>query len=161
MKKLLLSKGEICLVNDEDFDYLNQWTWTTYISRSGIPYVGRRQRMVEKSVTVYLHRDILKLQKGEYGDHINGNTLDNRRDNLRKATSSQNGYNKNIRKDNSTGFKGVLPVRDKFIANIKVGPNRIHLGTFSTPKEAGKAYDEAAIKYFGEFAKTNKMLGLL
>ena len=79
--------------------------------------------------------------------------------NLREATDSQNGSNGPMRKNNSIGFKGVTRHADKYKSAIMINKKRIHLGVFITAKEAAIAYDNAAISYFGEFAKTNKHFG--
>jgi hypothetical protein len=81
--------------------------------------------------------------------------------NLRLGTKSQNSQNVNIHRDNLIGFKGVAQNRKKFSAKIYVNGKNIHLGTFPSKEEAAHKYDEAAITYFGPFARTNKSMGLL
>lgn len=87
-------------------------------------------------------------------DHRNGIRHDNRWRNLREATNVTNQYNQGCHRDNSTGFKGVYPMRDKFAARIKVDKKRIFMGSFATPQDAHAAYSAAARKYHGEFART-------
>jgi len=89
-------------------------------------------------------------------DHINGIKSDNRICNLRLATDSQNDYNSKIPKNNKSGYKGVHPEKrtGKWYSQIQVNKKRICLGTFDTPEEARAAYCAAAIKYHGEFART-------
>ena len=97
-------------------------------------------------------------------DHISGDTLDNRKTNLRACTNLENTRNKKVRADSQTGYRGVSyrPRSKKYIARISPCPGeRIFLGYFSTPEEAAAAYDRAALLYHGDFARTNKMLGLL
>lgn len=88
-------------------------------------------------------------------DHINGNTLDNRRSNLRVVTRTQNNQNVTIRKHNKSGYKGVSLEKKtgRWVAVIQANNKRIHLGTFDTPEEAYAAYCEAAKKYHGKFAR--------
>lgn len=113
-----------------------------------------------KYVKKYLHNVVLarKLERDllphEQADHINGNGLDNRRENLRLATKSQNNANRRISKNNKSGYKGVSwhKASGKWVAGIKVNGKSINLGGYDTPEQAHKAYCDAAIKYFGEFA---------
>ncbi len=88
-------------------------------------------------------------------DHKNGNKSDNREENLRPATPSQNRMNTPIRRGNKTGYKGVQSTRDKFCVQLRYKGKLMYFGAFDTVKEAAKVYDLAALKYFGEFAWTN------
>ena len=99
----------------------------------------------------------------ERTDHINLNALDNRRVNLRNASNSQNMANGRLRINNKSGYKGVTWFkRDScWRAQITVAGVCMHLGYYADPVEAALAYDESAKFYFGEFAKTNVMLGLI
>lgn len=96
-----------------------------------------------------------ELSRGEKIDHINGNGLDNRRDNIRLATHTQNMRNTKLRKNNKTGYKGVMwnTRRRKFQTYITVNSKLIYLGQFDLAEEAHKAYCDAAVKYHGEFAR--------
>lgn len=87
-------------------------------------------------------------------DHINGDKTDNRIANLRLATRSQNGANRDANKNNTSGVKGVYWARreQKWAANIKVNGKKKHIGYFRNINEAAAAYERAAIEYFGEFA---------
>lgn len=96
-------------------------------------------------------------------DHINHNTLDNRRENLRACTNAQNAANQKLSRSNRSGFKGVCWCNraKKWIAYLSKDKKFINLGLFTDPVLAAKAYDAAAIEKFGEFACTNKYLGLV
>lgn len=112
---------------------------------------------------VYMHQLIMgfpKLKKGQQIDHKDENGLNNRRSNLRIGTTSQNIANSSIRKNNTSGFKGVSLLNGRsFSAYIKVNKKRIYGGQFKTALEAAKKYNEMALKYFGEFAKLNDVNG--
>jgi hypothetical protein len=88
-------------------------------------------------------------------DHKNGNGLDNQRKNLRSATRPQNLWNKGRRSDNTTGFKGVTKEAHGWRAVIKANGKRRHLGYFTSPELAARAYDAAAVEMHGEFARLN------
>lgn len=149
MKKIKLSKGKYAVVDDSDFGWINQWKWSFSIG-----YASRRD---EVGKTIYMHRLILNTPKGKQTDHINLNRLDNRRSNLRIATASENKANEGLRKNNTSGYKGVYWFgRDQFwIAYITVNKKPIRIGSFATAKKAAIAYDIFAKKHFGNFALTN------
>ena len=94
-------------------------------------------------------------------DHKDMDKSNNRITNLRPASETQNAHNIKAHRDNRHGYKGVSANRKKFAAKIRVSGENIHLGSYTTAKEAAAIYDQAAIKYFGEFAVTNKSLGLI
>lgn len=92
-------------------------------------------------------------------DHIDGDTLNNQRNNLRLASYRENSANQRMCSANTSGFKGVYLHKGKLVAYIRVNYRRIHLGAYQSKTEAAEAYDLAAIKHFGEFALTNQDLG--
>lgn len=106
-----------------------------------------------------LHRAIMKAKKGEQVDHINGNTLDNRKENLRICTHAENIRNRNQRKNSNTKYKGVFKSGKKWGASIGYENERYYLGVFKTQEEAAIAYNKAALKYHGEFALLNTVKG--
>jgi hypothetical protein len=161
MPTIGLTKGNVSIVDDVDCDLaLKNW----YCSSAGYACrdAGRFPRKCELLHRVILERKLgRKLLSHEEVDHINGKPLDNRRSNLRAANHSQNLKNQNIRSTNTSGYKGVSyfsnpsPRNKRWEAYIKVNYKRIKLGYYSTAAEAARAYDAAAIKYFGEFARLN------
>lgn len=163
MKTIALTKGMVALVDDEDYEFLNQWKWYSSHSRMGNYYARRDEIVGDITRRVFMHRVIAGAVSGQYVDHINHVTLDNRRSNLRKGTQSQNMGNLKMRKANTSGFKGVCwnKKRQKWQANVRIGRRNTTIGKFDNKLEAALAYDNAATKEFGEYALTNRKLGLL
>ncbi|WP_420796654.1 AP2 domain-containing protein [Brevibacillus agri] len=104
-----------------------------------------------------MHRLILSARQGEFVDHIDGNKLNNVRSNLRLATKAGNQRNQRIRSDNTSGFRGVYWCKKsgKWRAQITVNNKRIALGSYDDAASAASAYNEAALRLHGEFAKIN------
>ncbi len=156
MKQIPLSQGKFALVDDEDFETVNRWKWFYCVTKGGKPYV------VRGSSPRYLHRVIMDAQPGERIDHISGDTLDNRRSNLRRCTQSQNVANSRLSKDNIHGFKGITYSNDhgrrrRWHARITHNYKKIYLGRFETKEEAAKAYNAKALELFGPFARLNDL----
>ncbi|CAM2295090.1 HNH endonuclease [Ralstonia mannitolilytica] len=158
MKKIATAKGQEILVDDEDFELVNQWTWRLI----GKGYAARSvydASKPSKRTNQYLHRMILGLSDGDGSvvDHINGSRLDNRRVNLRLCTIRQNGWNSGRRSHNVSGFKGVFLNKRtrKWTANIRVNGKQKYLGQFDSPEDAHAAYCHAAQIHFGEYARSN------
>lgn len=102
------------------------------------------------------HRVVMNAKKGEVVDHINGDTLDNRRSNLRVCSYSQNSKNQKISKRNKTGVVGVCMSKNgKYIAQIRSDGKDMYLGSFKTIEEAIKARKDAELKYFGKYRRYN------
>ena len=158
MKLIPLTQGKYAIVDDEDFHDLSRYCW--YFCSLG--YAQRKGPRIknEKRTTIRMHRFIMKPKTGDYVDHINGNRLDNRRENLRIATNRQNAMNSKMHSNNKIGVKGVSLHRASglFHARIRQDGIRKSLGYFKTAEEAGLAYDKAATMLFGEFALTNEMI---
>jgi hypothetical protein len=151
-KEIQLTRGHVALVSDVDFNRLSQrGKWYASGPTSNKFYACRE----EGRKSVLMHRVVLNAPDGFLVDHINGNTLDNRRENLRLCNKTENLRNRGKTKLNSVGYKGVTRKRGRFSAGISVGGKHISLGSFSDPIEAARAYDAAAKKYFGEFAWFN------
>lgn len=153
MKEIPISGKLVTLVDDQDYDWLNQWKWYAGGSPARI-YVARQEKGSLK--TIRMHRLILGATgRHVLVDHKNGNTLDNRRENLRLCTTGENIQNQKAHANSFTGVKGVCLFRKKFRAEIQFDKNRVYLGAFEDIKDALLAYNEAALKYHGEFAKLN------
>jgi len=158
LKKIPLSNNKVAIVDDSDYELVNQYKW--HYNQNG--YAVRNQRVgVNKYTAVYMHRFICGLVPGDgkIVDHKNGNGLDNRRENLRVCTKTQNQQNQKPRHTRVSKYKGVgFYKRDqKWRARIVVDKTDIELGKFDTEIEAAKAYNEVAKKYHGEFAWINKI----
>lgn len=156
-KELPLTRGKVALVDDDMFEYLNQWKWF-YQSKG---YAARNSRIDTKRITILLHRVVINAPDEMQVDHINGNRLDNRKENLRLCTNWQNTANHKMYSHNVTGYAGVGFLKraryKKWIARIVVHGKLIYLGSYTTPKDAALAYNEAALKYRGEFASLNRL----
>lgn len=157
MKYIKLPWLKWTYVDNEDYDYLNQWKW--HCNAGG--YVVRNSKYDKsgKRYAIFMHREILGLsyKDGKYTDHINHNILDNRKKNIRVCTSAENQYNQKVYNNCLTKYKGVSwHKRDKkWVAGIRVNKVLKHLGYFEDKMIAALIYDLYAVKYFGEFACTN------
>lgn len=154
MKQIMLTRGLAALVDDEDYEWLSQWKWcAAKNSRSGAFYAARN----EKPALILMHRQIMSAPRGLVVDHINHNTLDNQRANLRLVTYSQNLANRHKGQSCSSRFLGVSWDKNaqKWRSTIIVEGQRMHLGMFSDETEAALAYDAAARAYRDGHATTN------
>lgn len=148
MKQIKLTQNKFALVDDGDFEILNQCKWQFGGHRYAVRTINHSQKL-------YMHRFLLNAPKGIEVDHINGNELDNRRCNLRTVTRRQNQLNAKSHLNSLSGLKGVyLRKKDnKWVVYIQTK----FIGSFSAKIEAARAYDEAATKYYGEFGRLNNV----
>lgn len=152
MKLIALSQGKLTKVDDEDFDELNEYKWHLAVGGTGHISAGRRKN----GKTIFMHRQITKCPDGLEVDHVNGDSLDNRRKNLRVCTHAENLRNRKVNHSNVSGYKGVRNNNGQWQAYITFNRKFIHLGNFDNKIEAAKAYNKASKVYFGEFARMNK-----
>lgn len=161
MKQIPLTKGKFAIVDDDDYDRLmgiGKWRVDAY----GYAVKTKRYRKENgkwSNTNIIMHRLIANAKSGQFVDHINLNKLDNRKSNLRLCSRTENNRNIGLPKNNTSGYKGVtfFRLRGKFMAQITVNRKNIYLGYFEDPKDAAKAYNEAALKYYGEFANLNQI----
>jgi hypothetical protein len=151
MKEIKLTKGKVALVDDEDYEYLNQWKWCILGCRHTI-YAMRKDK---QGNTIIMHRLIMNTPIELDVDHKDNNGLNNQKSNLRNCTRSQNMQNIH-RKDNCKGVYFEKSSR-RYMSRIRANKITIYLGRFKTQEEAAEAYNTAAIKYFGEFANINSI----
>lgn len=150
-----LSRGLVALVDDLDYDRVAAvGTW--YADKSCQTFYARKNFWTPENrryKSIKMHRFITDWV---LVDHVNGNGLDNRRKNLRPADSIRNTWNRRLRSDSRTGYKGVARLPDgRFRAYINCEGHRYELGRFTDLTEAAHAYDAAAIDMFGPFARLN------
>jgi hypothetical protein len=161
MSKLIpLTQGQFAIVDDEDYDDLVKHNWNAaWASTNNSFYVVRQRRKIDPSGpdAVRMHRIIMNAPKGMVVDHINHDTLDNRKVNLRVCTTAQNSMNKVKSSNNTSGYKGVCwhKGEGKWNARIKIHRKLIHLGSFICKEEAARSYNKASEKYHGEFGYKN------
>lgn len=153
--------GYKVLLDDEDYERVHNLSWwldKKALVKHGHVYFEHSFRDHGKQYKMYLHRFILglKLHDGIVCDHINGDTLDNQKKNLRKCTTAENCRNARIHKDNQTGYKGVAYNKEwrYYSSRIQVNKQNIYLGSFKTAEDAYEAYCDASKKYHGEFGRT-------
>lgn len=157
MIRIPVGHGKFAIIDDCDLDLMLAHSWC--LTKSNQVHCGYRKKDFQLSLEIARRKG---LNSKFDVDHINTDTLDNRRENLREATCTENKRNIKIRKDNKTGFKGVTCAGtfEKYIVRITVNKRVIPLGRFDDPREAARKYDSAARYYFGEFARLNFPVGI-
>lgn len=151
MKKIELSKGKFALVDDADFEWLNQWKWHYGTNEYAVnmAYVRGSGRKNQKTKCTLMHRLINETPEGFITDHINRNKLDNRRSNLRTGNKSLNSINRPLQSNNTSGHKGVTWFKRLGLWQVYINKDskRKNLGYFSTIEDAVKARQKAESRY--------------
>lgn len=160
MKTIELSQNKTAIVDDADYEWLSQWKWHYLKNKNGIGYavrkIGDYKGDKPKWTRFIMHREIMRPPANMEIDHINGNTVDNRRSNLRIVTRKQNRQNSRARNDRKSKYKGVIWIEQRQRWRAYIGDGKaIYLGSFESEMEAAKAYDKAARGRFGQYAWVN------
>jgi hypothetical protein len=150
-QQLPLLRGQIALVDSQDYPWLSAYKWR--LNSRG--YVIRTYTVNGREVYVCLHREIMNAKPGHVIGHRDHDKLNNTRANLRFVTQQQNTCFRRRFANNTSGYKGVNWQNDRWHARIEVDEHAIHLGHFDDPGMAALAYDAAATRLFGEFALPN------
>ena len=159
-RRIYLGERKWTILDQEDFYRLRNFKWVVYGSgKSGENLYAVRFKMVspKKTMFVSMHREIMNQKDDRLVDHKNCNSLDNRKSNLRFATRAENIQNRRKKKNTTSRFVGVnfSKPESKWRSRITYQGKRIQLGRFDSEIEAARVYDEAAKKYYGEFARLN------
>ncbi len=153
------NQGLFAMVDDSDFEWLNQWNWYAF-RKSNTCYVHRNEYDGIARKVIKMHRFILGITDPNIlGDHIDGNGLNCQRNNLRIATFKQNSYNTKSHKNSSSQYKGVSYHKQgrRWQASIRINGKLIYLGKFTSEEKAAIAYNNMAETHQGKFANLNKI----
>lgn len=160
-KKIFLPEKVFTLIDYEDYKrVIEVGEWILSPQGYVVALIPREDiKSKHKKRMLPLHRFIMNAPKGYHVDHIDGDKLNNRKENLRICTCAENARNRPIQPNNTSGYKGVQLIKStgKFLAIISINRNQIRLGYYETAIDAAMAYNKAAIKYHGEFAKLNEI----
>lgn len=159
MREIPLTQGQFAIVDDGDYDWLNQYKWNVLKMNGGNFYAVRSSLKNGKQYAIYMTRFILGLEFGDsrQADHQNHNTLDNRRDNIRICTPLQNQRNQKLRSNTSSKYKGVYwdKLKQKWGVQITINRKHKHLGYWIMEEVAALRYDMVAIREYGVFVQLN------
>ena len=155
MKEVELTRGYVAVVDDEDFERIAASKWSVLLTPTSGYAVRNAPTVDGVRGMIWMHHEIMGSPTAERLDHVNGNGLDNRRCNLRQASKAENGRNRRINANNTSGFKGVVRHGAKWKAQTSDADGRVYLGLHETKIAAARAYDDFARSRFGSFAALN------
>lgn len=148
-----LTRGHEAIIDAADAESAGRFNWYALVTKYGHTYALRARRK-EDDEPQLLHRMLTKAPAGMDVDHINGNGLDNRRENLRVCTHAQNMANQRIERPNRLGYRGIYQqTPTSFRAEISVKDKKVNLGNYRTAAEAAAVYQRAVVEIRGEYAK--------
>jgi hypothetical protein len=152
-----LTKGYEAIIDAEDAKLIGQWNWHANLGGKNV-YARRKVKKCEVDIEgryMFLHRELLKPGTEIHVDHIDGNGLNNRKENLRLVTSHQNCFNRKINSNSTSGLKGVTWNKkdQRWRAQIRFDGEKIFLGNYKCPNEAYAAYCKASADLHGEFGR--------
>lgn len=158
MKKIKLTQGKFALVDDEDFDFINQWKWCA--KKDTRNFYAFRTDYENGKKSILMHRVVLNINNPKIKiDHRDIDGLNNQKINLRIVSDSESSRNKRGVQNTSSVYKGVYRLnvnrKNKWRAMIGIDGKQIHLGCFPTQELAAIAYNDSAKKLHGEFANLN------
>jgi hypothetical protein len=156
-RRIYLGEGIWTILDQEDYCRLRKFKWVVYGTGHNLYAVRLKLVGPNRTWQISMHREIMRPKKGRLVDHRNCDSLDNRRENLRFATCAENVHNRRKRKNATSQFIDVSFYRPRgnWECRITNRGKRIRIGRFDSEIDAGRAYDKAAKKYFGEFARLN------
>jgi hypothetical protein len=156
MKNLILARGDMAILDDEDFDRLHEFKWYSKCNSSGIVYAQASVCIYPEWKKLFLHREVMNVEDSRvWIDHIDRNGLNCQKSNLRLCNASQNGANSSKRSNNTSGFKGVYWHHGSWYAAIRVNYKKIYVCGLASAEDAARAYDKMAVEHFGNFANLN------
>ena len=159
-RRIRFVQPKYAIVDPDDYERLKKYEWEARRSRRS-PFYAARQAIHPSGIKcklIFMHREIIEIADGMLTDHINHNSLDNRKANLRPATPTQSNCNRRkCSGPSKSKYKGVYFKKHikKWVVQIGINKKIIHVGCFKKEIDAARAYDEAAKKYHGEFASLN------
>lgn len=159
MRLIILTQVKFAQVDDEDFEFLNQWKWYAYKhGRTFYAYRANYQKNTKRAWPISMHRQLLNLLNDKRAvDHIDHNGLNNQKENLRISIQGGNNCNKLSAKNSSSKYLGVSwhKINKNWVACITKNNKFKHLGSFNKEQDAAIAYNRAAKELHGEFANIN------
>ena len=152
---VILTRGYEAIIDAADAEFVGKWNWASAMRKNKVYAIRTLLKDEGRPGGILLHRAIANPPAGLEGDHINGDSLDNRRENLRLASHTENVRNKKRGRNNTSGYKGVYwdSFTNKWMAAITHNYKFINLGRFDDPEVAHAAYLSAAQSLFGDFAR--------